>query len=355
MLTRRLSVRRLLLTVTFALSCAAAFAAEITVNPALQKAAQDLKSNVINNPQPAPQQRTHYRPPPPGSAACTRGSPESKYHLASPPRWATSGYMDHGRVLNAITDVYYDTARSLEDLQTWVIQMRCEQRNLTELLEQIMGSRWVGMNSRGPRPAMSNCPKSAPNPSYTVDPGYVSSTGIADHGRILNTIDNAYYRWLSQYVDDLLARLAQLRCEQANNTARINYLIRVPYTLSDRGAAINDSLRNTTQPPPADRTCAAIGPIPSYVVRYQAWATQTAPAAVLRYPTLYQAAPTAPGANTSEGKGAIDHGYLINYGAAAANYLASALDDMQVRVERITCQQRNNNAKLDYFAKWIPG
>lgn len=75
-----------------------------------------------------------------------------------------------------------------------------------------------------PPPADRKCERGTPNPSFVFKPANWNSNGLMDLGMVAD-LTATYALMTIKTTDDLQVRIEQLRCEQGNIKAKLDYLI----------------------------------------------------------------------------------------------------------------------------------
>lgn len=75
-----------------------------------------------------------------------------------------------------------------------------------------------------PAPADRKCVRGSPNPSFVFKPSNWNSNGLMDLGMVAD-LAGGYANLTIKATDDLQVRIEQLRCEQENIKAKLDYLI----------------------------------------------------------------------------------------------------------------------------------
>lgn len=107
-------------------------------------------------------------------------------------------------------------------------------------------------------------------------------------------------------------------------------LAKQPSNAVNRVAGTPNAVAATAGVPPKDRDCKSLvtQPEPDYVTRFGRAETNG-----------YTSGPN------------VDLGFLINTTRGAANAVQGNLDDLQVRVEQLRCENQNIKAKLDFIIR----
>jgi hypothetical protein len=75
-----------------------------------------------------------------------------------------------------------------------------------------------------PPPADRKCVRGSPNPSFAFKPQSWNASGVMDLGKVAD-LSSGHALMTIRATDDLQVRIEQLRCEQENINAKLDYLI----------------------------------------------------------------------------------------------------------------------------------
>jgi hypothetical protein len=282
--------------------------------------------------------------------------------------WLSDGYID---VTLLISLSHYSGGRALEilnDMQARLERIRCDQDAIVRA-----GASWVAQSGLAQIHATQHpagpCAKPVAAPSYVRSYIHMNASGVMDYLFAINFITQ-YQDDLELWMDDLQSRIEQIRCLEASAGLQVSALIfarnaeqritqvrkgsPLPEWVTSepeshrlqRGPVDARSLiarqppadlaaqesRTTGSVPPAPstvqptgRNCATIGPAPSYQQPVRHWRCGT------------------------QGDCGVYDFFTMNLIADLRRDTEQAADDLQVRIARAVCEQRNLNDAAAYF------
>jgi len=277
-------------------------------------------------------------------------APPSPYGQPDTRMREVTGDIDVARVVDAANLLKNDAMADVGDIQARVERLSCEESRLAAGLdEHVARSGWrLAVRSALEDP----CERGAPDPSYVPDVRVAPAGVYYGYDAAWATLTNAAVA-VNRYLDDIQTRLTQIGCRQSAIKRSLVQLA----SASRRGPSetmtpLPPGSREDAPPhrlaarpaqdaePPRQEVCTDIGPAPSIAAPPKRW---TAP----------------PGAGPTNERGSsgnpvyddpVYDAETMNQVEARRSELATALDDIQVRIEQVDCEQRNINAWLTALA-----
>jgi hypothetical protein len=285
-----------------------------------------------------------------GAEPCNPRPPDRKYAMKIKFVIGPTGYYDVTMLFDRGPHTYDAFFRQLEDLQVRTAVVGCQTHNIAARTQYVL-ERLVPVQSR---PVFRHlpCATRSPDPYYFTGPAgeprfAYGGTYDTNYTRVLEDLRERQIGVL-QALEDLQVRIQTLHCEYGDIALQLAAAVRSAeerYSMTHASADVG-AMRATPAPPPPPHhvgrprppstaaapeapqvvACAVPGPSPSYRAPggYKAWDTST-----------YNAS------------------WVINGLLEWHDHQAGALDDLQVKLETLRCEQRNVNAQLDRLISFL--